>query len=60
VSDSRLFRRKAALDVVDISERKACSINAPKVAVDMRKYNQEHRFLFDESFGHVTSNDEVQ
>lgn len=50
---------KSEKDIVTVEGRKGVTVNEPKIKVDLTKYTEKHRFMFDEVFDEVANNLEV-
>ncbi len=48
------------IDVVSIGKHQPlCTVHEPKVKVDLTRYVESHKFVFDEVFGHEATNEQI-
>ncbi|RKP07102.1 P-loop containing nucleoside triphosphate hydrolase protein [Thamnocephalis sphaerospora] len=50
---------KSETDIIDVGSRKRLTVNEPKVKLDLTKFTEEHKFVFDEVFESSADNEEV-
>jgi kinesin family protein 2/24 len=54
-------KSKGEIDIISVSRKVApvCTVHEPKVKVDLTKYVESHKFIFDEVFGQEATNRDV-
>lgn len=55
----RPLNSKEKLDIIEIENDYALVVNEPKQKLDLTKYVEKHRFMFDEVFDEISTNEDV-